>query len=142
MLIKNGRRFQSLVTFMATSDMATNYKWNIYPGTYTIAVSGTDSTSPFTVRFNAKGPYTVTLTGWHKANKTGTQRSVSKVDYIVVVDYCLPGADNNISDIGISNVTIEDMEGKVLLTNPSVTGAAGYTNYSAMTTDLTFWSSV
>jgi len=105
----------------------TSWTWTITPGTYSF-VNGTNANSQNPeVQFNDLDSYTVTL---DVTNPYGSD-SETKVNYINVspCSYCAAGGTNG-SEEWISNVTFNTIN------NSSVAGA-GYTDYTAITTNVT-----
>ena len=99
-----------------------SYEWIIFPTTYTILNGGSLNDPEVEVQFTSPGSYNVTL---KVTNDNGTSTR-TRNNYIDVIQYCIPTVNiSNIADVGISKVTIDNIEME------SGTGIApGYTDYT------------
>ena len=123
--------FEADITRPTTSDVVTltdksyrcvdEVRWSFSPSTVEF-VNNTDSASLMPeVQFKAKGCYAVTLI----AGKNGKYDTLTRNCYIDVIGYCYPAVDNLISDIGISRVTLGQID------NSSEVAEEIYTDYTA-----------
>lgn len=109
-----------------------DYRWRFTaasgPGK-AIYMNGTKTTSMNPqVMFTDTGCYNVFL----EAKNAGGVDSLEIKCYIKVKSpYCVPTVTTNIVDLGISEVTIADVNGKVLLSNKSTSGVEDYQNFVA-----------
>lgn len=102
------------------------WKWKFTPNNVEY-YDGTDSTSPNPhVKFTDSGYFDVMLCA---TNSLGTRDSLKK-KYILVYIPCNPMVLNKNSDIGISQVVLEDINGTKLINHNSAIGTTGYTDYS------------
>jgi PKD repeat protein len=117
----------STVTFTdASANFPTSWSWSFNPSTITFT-NGTSSTSQNPqVIFNDLGLYDVSLTS---TNAYGSDNE-TKNDYINVVNcsYCTAGATTG-NEEWIGNVTFNTI-------NNSSAAGTGYTNYTAISTDV------
>lgn len=117
------------VNITAVSCKANRFKWSFFPTTVS-GVPTDDYTKAFTAKFNAGGPYTVTLRAWNDRDSANTVKTLVKDKYIIVLDYCTPIADIKSSDIGINEVKIT-RNSNVVLQNTTTSGVEGYNDYTA-----------
>ncbi|RYZ99876.1 MAG: DUF5011 domain-containing protein [Sphingobacteriaceae bacterium] len=118
-----------------TTDMTTcvdNYKWTITSASgkgTAVYVNGTKSSSPKPqVSFTDTGCYSVEL---YTQNSVGDDKLKLNCFFNVKGSYCIPSVQNQISDVGISNVTLNSIN------NTSSQGVTGYTNYLTNLTQAT-----
>lgn len=113
-----------------TEYCVTNYEWIISPDTGFKYLAGTNDSSQFPVlNFYTKGKYSVSLV----ITNIATTDTIKKLDYIEVVSYCAPTATANLSDIGISKVSIE---GETTLEKSSTANPSVYSNYTNSAADV------
>jgi hypothetical protein len=118
------------VSLEATSLVANSFKWTFFPSNSVTFVNGTNvnSVKP-EVRFSAAGKYTVSLRGWNYVDSAKSVATLIKDQFIITIDYCNPliGVTSS-SDVAINEVTLEDADMNVLISN--VTAEGDYTDYT------------
>lgn len=108
------------VRFTETSVGSTGYQWTFTPNSVTY-LNGTNANSANpVVKFFGRGYVTVKL----KVSNSAGADSLTKVNYINVVNYCVPASSQStISDIGFNNVSLGTIN------NTTGTGSLDYMNY-------------
>jgi PKD repeat protein len=115
----------------AIKECVSEYKWRFTaasgPGK-AVFMNGTKATSSNPqVVFTDTGCYTVFL----YAKNAGGEDSLALACYIKVKSaYCIPTVTTNIPDIGISEVSITDLDKKTMLYNKSTQGIDDYQNFT------------
>lgn len=108
------------VTFRDASDNGPNqWKWDFYPS-YVKYMEGNDTSARPVVSFDSSGKYDVRLI---VSNALGTD-TVLKKDFIRVFEYCEPSPQAGFPDVGISRVTVADMD------NLTKSGRDAYNDYT------------
>ncbi len=115
-----------VVTFTATSDKANNWEWSFFPPLGVTPTGFTNTTlNERTFRFDQPGTYAVQLKGYNSVDSTASENTITKTSYIIVVEHCTPIVSVTTStDIGISNVTLEEVSSGETWENASQTGVA------------------
>jgi len=101
-------------------------EWTITPANFTFLDGTGINSEDIKVRFNKTGTYTVKLKAY---NAVGFD-SMQKVNYITVYDPCIPGVANLSSDIGMSVVDLKNLAGNSLISNKTLIGQQGYSDYT------------
>jgi len=119
------------VTFTAITDKANTWEWQFFPPV-NIDVAGADTDMERDVTFNAPGTYAVQLRAYNTADEAGSEATVVKTAYVIVVEHCTPiiGVTTS-TDVGISYVSLEDPITSDLFENSSAAGDS-YTDYSSL----------
>jgi PKD repeat protein len=118
--------FKSDLTVVTTSDTVKftdlstfgPFSWNYTFNPATVTIVGGTARNPW-VLFNAIGTYTVTLDA---DNNVGTG-TMTKTNYISVVNVCQSGTTGLVPDLGINRVQLNEID------NFSPSGVTGYTSY-------------
>ncbi|MEX0966631.1 MAG: immunoglobulin-like domain-containing protein [Bacteroidia bacterium] len=104
-----------------SSYCVSDWTWTITPSTFDFE-NGTDEHSVHPeISFNAPGQYTVKL----MVSNASASDSLTKTNYIEVVNYCTPAVSNLNADVGISRVSLGTIN------NSTLAGASNYTDYTA-----------
>ena len=116
----------------STSDKANRFRWSIDPpGKFNFQPPFNETTKDLRGAFTEPGAYTFTLTAWNTLDSALTTATVSKQNYVVVVDYCTPSAQIVSGDAGLRNVRVTNLlDNTVVLNQPSSTGVAAYENFA------------
>lgn len=100
-------------------------RWEISPKDYVVS-GGTLKDQEVGVTFTRGGKYTVKF---YTINPSGS-RKIEKVDYIRVLNYCIPAVAVTGTDMGITRVAIGSID------NTSDVSADGYTSYRHLSTTV------
>ncbi|MBI1184329.1 DUF5011 domain-containing protein [bacterium] len=115
------------ITLTDMTQFCSNFThWTITPNTYVVANDGSLKNGQVDVLFTRGGFYTVTLT---KGNTYGKD-SLTKINYIQVLEYCTPSVANLNGDMGISRVVFNTID------NKSGVGKNGYNNFLNISTEV------
>lgn len=119
---------------------ANKFIWSFFPAS-TVQILTQDAWGVATVKFNAKGKYTVSLKGWNSLDSAATVASNIKADYEIVVEHCTPllGVSSS-TDVAINNVKLSNNKNVVLIDNTSGNNSQGYDDYTntSLSADLTY----
>jgi hypothetical protein len=123
------------VTFTATSDKANQWEWTFFPSAGVNTVGATSNAlKERTFEFTQPGKYTVQCNAYNVIDSTSSENSVIKAQYIIVVEHCIPVISVTTStDIGISNVRLEEDATGEVWENASTTGI-GYQDFTDLGT--------
>lgn len=101
-------------------------EWEITPANYLLINNTTLNDEEVQILFTKGGYYSIKLT---KGNTFGKADS-TKVNYIQVLEYCVPSVVNLDDDLGISRVVFGSID------NSSSMGRTGYGNYLHLSTEV------
>jgi len=102
------------------------WTWTITPATFSVIADYPNGQNPI-IQFNDTGYYSVTL----ESAFGSFTKSITKTDYIYVIQYCVPGVTTLGQDVGISYVELTDFANTPILVNASAIGSESFTDYSA-----------
>ncbi|MBI1184328.1 DUF5011 domain-containing protein [bacterium] len=105
---------------------ASGTRWEITPANYLLTDDASLTDEFVDVIFTKGGFYTVKVV---KTNPAGAD-STTKVNYIQVLDYCVPTVVNLDADVAISRVAFGSID------NSSSVGKSGYSNYTNLSTNV------
>ena len=130
------------VTFTATSDKANNWEWIFFPNDGTNVTANAPSATTSNVRsfkFNTPGVYTVQCRAYNSVDEAGSEATVVKTAYVLVVSPCTPVVGLTTSeDVGINYISITNPNTGDKFENTSGSGVE-YTDYTDLgTTSLNF----
>lgn len=120
-----------VVTFTPkTENCVDKYKWTVSPSSGVSFANGTtDSSMMPQMYFQNTGKYTVSM----EVINAATSDTLTKQDYIEVIDYCTPSVALLSEDLGISNVYLD---GTPELDNSSDAGRRGYNDFTNVSTRI------
>jgi hypothetical protein len=129
--------FEPLIITSKT-DKANRFKWDFDPpGRFNFQVPFNANSREIRGSFTEPGAYTVTLTAWNNRDSALTGASVTKTDYIVVVDYCKPSAQIVSGDVGLRNVRLtRTNDGSIVLNQNTTTGLVAYESFTGIGDDI------
>ncbi len=109
---------------------ANRFRWSFFPAS-TVRLLSVNEFGVATVKFDAKGKYTVSVRAWNNLDSAATVVSVIKADYVIVVEHCTPILSvSSSTDMAINNVKLIDSKNVILIDNTTTNNTLGYDDYT------------
>lgn len=118
------------ITVTSITDKANRFLWEIDPpGKFNFQAPFNATSKNLRGAFTEAGAYTITLTAWSTFDSSLTSATLSKQNYVVVVDYCTPGVQIVSGDVALRNIRLTNDKNQLIYSQTTSTGDVGYEAY-------------